>query len=97
MNGSENLRLKSSYGNRTLDERRDKRIETNLKTGRTEIKEKTTAGRAAQAYRGAVVAKEGYKKQHGRESSQLETLCDQLGNMTFNDGRRGRPKKVKNL
>jgi hypothetical protein len=52
MNSDENLRIKTGYGNQTLDERRDARIAQSYLYG-TPIQEKTTANRAYQAYLGA--------------------------------------------
>ena len=52
LNHSDNLRVKSDYGNRVLDERRDARIASAL-VNDTPIQEKTTADRGYQAYRGA--------------------------------------------
>eukprot|EP00298_Acanthocystis_sp_HF-20_P003630 c13981_g1_i1.p1 GENE.c13981_g1_i1~~c13981_g1_i1.p1 ORF type:complete len:174 (+),score=64.93 c13981_g1_i1:39-524(+) len=52
MNSAENLRIKSEYGNRVLDERRDARI-ANSYVNQTPIQGKTTAERAYQVYQGA--------------------------------------------
>ena len=83
VNSSANLRLKSVKGNRTLDERRDKRI-VQAYVQKTAIKEKTTAKRAVQSYKGA-------------KSVGVNDVAKRLGAMTFNDGKRGRPKTIKAL
>lgn len=52
MNNPGNLRVKTSYGNQVLDERRDARI-ANAYVNETPIEGKSTAARAFQAYKGA--------------------------------------------
>ncbi len=97
MNSAGNLRVKSQYGNRCLDERRDMRIVAAVH-GNGVLTEVTTFHRAAQSYVGACAVADRYKDDHGgRESKQLEALCQELGNLTLHDGRVGRPRKVANL
>ena len=50
MNNSNNLRIKSSYGNKTLDERRDARIADAFTTDKT-LQGASTANRAHQSYK----------------------------------------------
>jgi hypothetical protein len=52
LNSDKNLRIKSEYGNRILDERRDSRIAASYASN-TAIKGKTTTKRASQAYESA--------------------------------------------
>ena len=73
-----------------LDERRDKRIVDAHARG-APLTERTTANRAVQAYKGATAAasKSG--------SGAVNQVAQQLGNMTFQDGSRGRPKTIKSM
>ena len=83
INSTANIRLKTKRGNRVLDERRDKRI-VNAYAGKTHIQERTTAMRAVQAYKGA-------------KAVGLGSVDQRLGYLTYNDGKRGRPAKIKNM
>ena len=85
-----NLRIKSQYGNRTLDEQRDKRI-TKAFTSGASLTEHTTAPRAVQGYKGGTAAAE---KSGDRAVAQV---ARNLGKMTFNDGKPGRPKTIKSM
>jgi len=83
MNSSDNLRIKSDYGNKTLDERRDARIAEAYVSGGS-LRGGTTVERAYQAYQAA------------RNMESLESVEDALGNMTIHTGKPGRPPMVKN-
>ena len=85
INAGANVRIKTKRGNRDLDDRRDKRIVAAYKS-KTPLREKTTAGRAVQAYKGAMSGAQNNKS--------MANIASKLGAMTFNDGKRGRPKKV---
>lgn len=90
LNDDVNLRIKSQYGNRTLDEQRDKRI-TKAFTSGASLTEHTTAQRAVQGYKGGTAAAE---KSGDRAVAQV---ARNLGKMTFNDGKPGRPKTIKSM
>ena len=83
MNSSDNLRIKSTYGNRTLDERRDARIAAAYVSGGS-LQGGSTVERAHQAYTAA------------RSMQSLDSVADALGNMTIHTGKPGRPPMVKN-
>eukprot|EP00667_Euglena_gracilis_P018023 EG_transcript_19098 len=83
MNDSSNLRMKSSYGNRVLDERRDARIADAFVNGK-EIQGDTTANRAYQAYKAA------------SSYATMDALADQLGEMKVSNPETGRSHKLKN-
>eukprot|EP00056_Hartaetosiga_gracilis_P018164 m.9874 g.9874 ORF g.9874 m.9874 type:complete len:146 (-) comp6443_c0_seq1:256-693(-) len=86
MNHDSNIRIKSQYGNRVLDERRDIRIVDAFKN-KTHITEKTTANRAKQAYKAAISS----------DNKTMQDIGAKMGEMTVHAGKQGRPKKVKNL
>ena len=83
LNSDKNIRIKSSYGNRTLDERRDVRIVDAYKN-KTNLRERTTADRAVQAYKAA-------------GEIGIHDIERELGDMSYNDGKRGRPRKIRNM
>ncbi len=83
LNSSDNLRIKSTFGNRTLDERRDARIAAAYVSGGS-LHGGTTVERAHQAYTSA------------RDMQSLQSVADALGNMTIHTGKPGRPPMVKN-
>jgi ubiquitin len=83
LNSSDNLRIKSTKGNRELDERRDSRIAAAYVTGGS-LHGDTTVERAHQAYKSA------------KDMRSLESVADALGSMTIHTGRPGRPPMVKN-
>jgi large subunit ribosomal protein L40e len=83
LNSSSNLRIKSSYGNTRLDERRDARIAEAYVSGGS-LHGGTTVERAHQVYKAA------------RDMKSLESVADALGNMTIHTGKPGRPPMVKN-
>ena len=90
LNDDSNIRIKTKYGNRILDERRDRRINRAHANG-TNITENTTAKRAVQAYKGS---QEAAKKSGNRAVAQISR---EIGEMTYNDGMPGRPKKIKTM
>lgn len=98
MNTEKNLYLKTQYGNRELDRRRDERIITSMSpSGDGMLSERTTFERAQQAYKGAQeVARAFEETNNGRPSKQLNQVVESLGNLRFDDGRPGRPPAVKN-
>mmetsp|Transcript_21813 Transcript_21813/g.30822 ORF Transcript_21813/g.30822 Transcript_21813/m.30822 type:complete len:165 (+) Transcript_21813:111-605(+) len=83
MNHPTNMRLKSSYGNQVLDERRDARIAKAVGTG-DKLYGKSTADRAFQAYQSA------------SSFTTMDSLADQLGNMRVHNPNTGRSYKLKN-
>ena len=83
LNHESNVRLKSSYVNRTLDERRDARIANAFVSGDA-IEGKTTANRAYQAYKSA------------SSFTTLDAVAEQLGNMKIYNPDTGRSHSVKN-
>ena len=83
INSDANLRIKTTHGNRILDERRDKRIVEAYKT-KAPLREMTTAKRAVQAYKGA-------------KAVGVDSLARSLGNMTFANGKKGRNKTTPSL
>lgn len=86
MGSADNLRIKSAYGNRVLDARRDERIVHAFAYGGGELHEKTTAMRAYQAYEGGMSG-----------DATMRSRADAIGEMTFHSGGRGRPIKIKNM
>jgi len=84
MGRADNLRLKSSYGNRTLDERRDARIADAYVNHGGAIHGRSTQERARIAF-GAVSG-----------MSSLSGIAESMGNMTIHTGRPGRPTLLKN-
>eukprot|EP00045_Choanoeca_perplexa_P021945 m.7889 g.7889 ORF g.7889 m.7889 type:complete len:158 (-) comp8968_c0_seq1:38-511(-) len=88
LNDDDNIRMKTSYGNRTLDERRDVRIAASIASGES-LTQHTTAMRAVQAYKGALTCAE--------KSSSFDQVVARLGDLTFNDGKPGRPRMIKNM
>jgi ubiquitin len=82
LNSNDNLRIKSTYGNK-LDERRDARIAAAYVTGGS-LHGDTTVERAHQAYKSA----------QGMRS--LTSVAEALGNITIHTGKPGRPPMVKN-
>ena len=82
MNSSDNLRIKSDYGNKTLDERRDARIAEAYVSGGS-LRGGTTVERAYQAYQAA------------RSMESLDSVANALGNLTIHTGKPGRPPMVK--
>lgn len=83
MNHSTNMRLKSEYGNRVLDERRDARIARAFVEG-SPIKAHTTATRAYQAYQSA------------SSFTRLDAHAARLGDMRVLDRETGRTHALKN-
>lgn len=83
MNDDSNLRIKSSYGNQVLDERRDARIASAFVNG-TSIQGGTTAARAYTAYQSA--------SQH----NALGTYASALGDMRVYNPDTGRSHLLKN-
>ena len=90
INTDANIRIKTQHGNRTLDDRRDKRIVVAHASGAS-LKEKTTADRAVQAYKGASAAGAA------SGSGAVNQIAAALGALTFNNGKPGRPKSVKSM
>ncbi len=83
LNHDSNLRIKSSYGNRTLDERRDARIAHAFVNGQV-LEGNSTSSRAYQAYESA------------KSFTTLESVAAQLGNMKIRDSETGRSHYVRN-
>lgn len=90
LNQDVNIRIKTQFGNRTLDERRDARIVQAYAQNKA-LTERTTANRAVQAYKGGMAAN---AKANNRAVSQVTR---EIGEMTFNNGKPGRPMKIKNM
>ena len=90
LNDDVNLRIKTQHGNRTRDERRDKRINEAYNKG-TSLTEHTTAMRAVQAHKGTQAAAD---KSGNRAVAQV---AHELGKMTYKDGKPGRPKTIKSM
>ena len=88
--------MKLKETNRELDRRRDDRIVSALETQKS-LKEATTAKRAVQAYKGSVVARDSLKGGSKSKTTALDSVTDALGNLTFNNGKKGRPVKVATL
>jgi hypothetical protein len=88
LNEKSNIRVKSEHGNRTLDRRRDERIISAHASG-SSLKEKTTADRAYQAYKGGLSV--------AGHSKAVDQVTRHLGRMTYNDGKAGRPVQIRNL
>ncbi len=83
MNDPTNMRIKSSYGNKVLDERRDARI-ADCYVNDQPLRGKTTANRAYQAYQSASTF------------DTMDSLSDALGNMRVYDETTGRSHMLKN-
>lgn len=83
MNHDSNLRIKSSFGNRVLDERRDARIAQAF-VARAPLQGGTTATRAYQAYSSA------------SSFTTMDTLSANLGEMRVYNSETGRTHKLKN-
>ena len=83
MNHSTNMRLKSQYGNRVLDERRDARIAHAYVHGEN-ICGVTTASRAYQAYQSA------------SSFTSFDSHAAALGNMNVYNPETGRTHKLRN-
>lgn len=83
MNHSSNLRIKSSYGNKVLDERRDARI-AHAFVNDEPIKGASTATRAYNAYKAA------------NNMNSVDSLAESLGNMRVYDESTGRSHKLSN-
>jgi hypothetical protein len=83
MNHDSNLRIKSQYGNRVLDERRDARI-ANAFVNKEAIQGNSTATRAFQAYQSA------------SSFTVLEAHATALGNMNVYNSETHRTHKLKN-
>jgi hypothetical protein len=81
MSNDSNLRIKSAYGNRVLDERRDARIADAYVNGHA-MEGKTTQNRAYQALRSC-------------DRNGMDDLSRELGNMNVR-GESGRNHKLKN-
>ena len=88
VNHADNVRYKTSYGNRVLDERRDVRIASSLHTGE-HLTEATTAARCVQAYRGLGSVE--------HQASALLQAKQRIGEMTYNNGKPGRPISIRSL
>ena len=84
LNSETNLRIKTTYGNATLDERRDARIAATYVSGGA-IEGGTTTKRAEQAYRAAQ-----------RLGDPVESIARALGNMDVLDPETNRTHKLKN-
>jgi hypothetical protein len=87
LNSSDNLRIKTKYGNTELDERRDARIAEAYVSGGS-LHGKNTVERAHQAYKSA--------REIVQKMQSLESVAHALGNMTIHTGKAGRPPMVKN-
>jgi hypothetical protein len=91
----ENIRPKTVHGNRKTDTKNDKgimkKIDENKPLDRTE------GARAVQAYKGVVSGMDAYEEYSGYYSESLDNVRFLLGELTVNDGKPGRPIKVKNL
>lgn len=75
MNHDDNLRIKSDYGNRVLDERRDGRIANAYVEG-TPLQGKSTVARAEQAYKAA----QGLTNdKYARELGEMRVLNEDTG------------------
>jgi hypothetical protein len=85
MGAATNLQVKSARGNLVLDRRRDARIIAAVR-GDGAVREKTTAARAFQAYKGGMAGDATMRKRAAR-----------IGNLAVKTGQRGRPQLVKNL
>jgi hypothetical protein len=85
MGASDNLRIKSDYGNRVLDHRRDERIGSAFAAG-DGLYEKSTALRAKQAYDAGMAG-----------DSTMQARAERIGDMPVYTGAPGRPTLVKNL
>lgn len=83
MNHDTNMRIKTTYGNRVLDERRDARIAHAYVNGES-IRGNSTASRAYQAYQSASTF------------TTMDSLSSALGNMRVYDEATGRSHKLKN-
>jgi hypothetical protein len=83
LNSSDNLRIKTKYGNTKLDERRDARIAEAYVTGES-LHGGSTVQRAQQVYQAA------------RDMKSLDSVAEALGNMCIHTGKPGRPPMVKN-
>jgi hypothetical protein len=83
MNDNGNLRIKSSRGNKVLDERRDARI-ADAFVNSMPIMGTTTAQRAHLAY------------QTAKEYTTMDALANQLGNMRVYNEETGRTHMLKN-
>jgi hypothetical protein len=92
INSDQNVRMKLKETNRKLDTRRDDRIVLALGSKKKELNERTTADRAVQSYKGSIIAKKELKG-----GKALDGVVESLGNLTFNDGKRGRPIKISTL
>ena len=90
LNDRVNVRSKTPNSNQKLDERRDRRIVEAHKTGE-HLTERTTAKRAVQAHKGGKTA----AAKHGNKA--VAQVAREIGEMTYNDGKPGRPIKIKNL
>tara|TARA_B100001250_G_C19522974_1_gene666808 strand:- start:149 stop:673 length:525 start_codon:yes stop_codon:yes gene_type:complete len=88
LNDPLNIRIKTKHGNRILDERRDRRIDE-AHANRTSITQRTTADRAVQAFKGA--------ENSGKVNRALAQVAEELGNITYNDGKPGRPPTIKSM
>lgn len=83
MNDSSNMRIKTTYGNRVLDERRDARI-SHAYVKKEAIHGNTTGMRAYQAYQSA------------SQYTTTDSLANELGNMRIYDKTTKRSHLVKN-
>lgn len=83
MNHDSNLRIKTSHGNKVLDERRDARIAKAFVSD-SAIKGNTTATRAYQAYTSA------------KSFTTMDSLSAALGNMKVYSDETGRSHKLRN-
>uniref|UniRef100_A0A7S3DFB8 Uncharacterized protein n=1 Tax=Palpitomonas bilix TaxID=652834 RepID=A0A7S3DFB8_9EUKA len=90
INTDGNIRRKNQDTNRKLDRRRDGRIASAI-ASHSSLTEKTTTGRAVQAYKGSLCA------QRELDGNALDSVVQKLGDLTFNDGKRGRPVKISTL
>jgi hypothetical protein len=83
MNDSTNMRIKSSYGNKVLDERRDARIAQAFVNDEA-IRGNSTASRAYQAYQSA------------NSFTTTDSIAKRLGEMRVYNPETGRSHKLKN-
>lgn len=82
LNDESNLRIKTSYGNKTLDERRDARI-AHAFVNDEAIQGKSTAARAYNAYKSS------------SQYTTLDSISERLGDMKIYNPETGRSHKVK--
>lgn len=90
LNDSSNVRIKSARGNVSTDRRNDRVIIDALSSGGA-VSTAAGARRAVQAYKGGRAATQA------TGNRTVGRLTDRIGELTVSTGRRGRPRKIKNM